>query len=202
MRVDKVAGLEQIKAEIEDLTASPLYEYRTANHYRPVPGEGDPDAKILFIGEAPGEKEAQSGRPFVGRAGKDLNALLEKNGLNRQDVFITNIVKDRPPANRAPSRAEVKLYTPFLVRQIRIIQPKLIATLGRFSMAFAISFFDLPAKGKKIGEVHGNEFAAKSSFGQLTVFPLYHPAAVFYNRKLESQLEADFSKLISLAKGS
>ena len=201
MRVDKAAKLDQIKAELEALTESPLYDYRTANQYHVVPGEGSPDAKILFIGEAPGEKEAQTGRPFVGRAGKDLDALLERNGLMRQEVFITNIVKDRPPANRAPSRVEIKLYTPFLVRQIEIIQPRIIATLGRFSMAFALSHFALPGKGQRIGDIHGEAFRAEAAFGPLTVFPLYHPAAVFYNRKLEPELEADFAELVALARG-
>lgn len=197
--VNKAAALEQIELEIQDLTESPLYEYRVTNGYLAVPGEGDPDAKILFIGEAPGEKEALSGRPFVGRAGKDLDALLEKNSLRREDVFITNIVKDRPPANRAPSRAEIRLYTPFLVRQIDIIQPKVIATLGRFSMAFIMSHFALPDKDKSIGELHGKGFTAPASFGEVVVFPLYHPAAVFYNRKLEPELDHDFACLVNLA---
>lgn len=196
----KETALEQIALKIEVLSESPLYEYRVTNNYLSVPGEGDPDAKILFIGEAPGEKEALSGRPFVGRAGKSLDALLEKNGLRRRDVFITNIVKDRPPANRAPSKAEIKLYAPFLIQQINIIQPKIIATLGRFSMAFALSHFDLPSKGKSIGDLHGKALTSQTSFGPVMIFPLYHPAAVFYNRKLEPVLDNDFSHLIELAR--
>jgi DNA polymerase len=197
--VTKETALKQIALEIENLSESPLYEYRVTNDYLAVPGEGDPDAKILFIGEAPGEKEAISGRPFVGRAGKSLDALLEKNGLRRKDVFITNIVKDRPPANRAPSKAEIKLYAPFLIQQINILQPKLIATLGRFSMTFALSHFDLPSKGKSIGDLHGVALKAQANFGEVTIFPLYHPAAVFYNRKLEPLLDKDFSRLIELS---
>lgn len=196
----KEIALQQIALEIQDLTESPLYEYRVTNDYLAVPGEGDPDAKILFIGEAPGEKEAISGRPFVGRAGKSLDVLLEKNGLRRKDVFITNIVKDRPPANRAPSRAEIKLYAPFLIQQINIIQPKVIATLGRFSMAFALSHFDHPSKGKRIGDLHGEALTAQAPFGPVKIFPLYHPAAVFYNRKLEPALDSDFSHLVELAR--
>ena len=194
----KETELKQIAQEIQDLTVSPLYQYRVTNEYHSVPGEGDPDAKILFIGEAPGEKEALTGRPFVGRAGKSLDELLEKNALHREDVFITNIVKDRPPANRAPTKVEIKLYTPFLIRQISIIKPKIIATLGRYSMAFALSQYNLPRKGMSIGDLHGKAIPAQGPFGSVTIFPLYHPAAVFYNRKLEPLLDQDFSRLIGM----
>jgi DNA polymerase len=196
--VDKPRELESIEKELNNLTISPLYAYRVENGFHPVPGEGNPNAKILFIGEAPGKFEAQSGRPFVGRAGKDLDSLLQANGLDREDVFITNIVKDRPPDNRAPTRAEIKLYAPFLIRQIEIIQPRIIATLGRFSMEFILRHFDLPEKREKIGALHGTPLEVVSSFGPLIVFPLYHPAAIFYNRKLEPKLAEDFRKLVSL----
>ena len=196
--LDKSRELENIEKVLKQLTSSPLYAYRVENGFHSVPGEGNPDAKILFIGEAPGKNEAESGRPFVGRAGKDLDSLLQANGLNRDDVFITNIVKDRPPANRAPTRAEIKLYAPFLIRQIEIIQPKIIATLGRFSMEFILSHFDLPEKREKIGALHGRPMEVVASFGPLIVFPLYHPAAIFYNRKLEPELAEDFRKLVAL----
>lgn len=196
--MDKPRELESIEKELNNLTISPLYAYRVENGFHPVPGEGNPNAKILFIGEAPGKFEAQSGRPFVGRAGKDLDSLLQANGLDREDVFITNIVKDRPPDNRAPTRAEIKLYAPFLIRQIEIIQPRIIATLGRFSMEFILRHFDLPEKREKIGALHGTPLEVVSSFGPLIVFPLYHPAAIFYNRKLEPKLAEDFRKLVSL----
>lgn len=190
--------LEIIEQELINLTLSPLYTYRIENRFLSVPGEGNPNAKILFIGEAPGKNEAESGRPFVGRAGKDLESLLNSNGLERKDVFITNIVKDRPPANRAPTRSEIELYAPFLIRQIEIIQPKIIATLGRFSMDFILTHFNLPDKGKKIGSLHGIPLKANSSFGQVIIFPLYHPAAVFYNRQLAPELAKDFEKLVAL----
>lgn len=196
--MNKIQALSQIVTEVNDLTDSPLYSYRKENGYYPVPGEGDPKAGLLFIGEAPGKLEAETGRPFVGRAGKDLDALLEANGLERKEVFITNIVKDRPPGNRAPTKAEIKLYAPFLIRQIEIIQPKVIATLGRCSMEFMLTHFDLPEKHEKIGALHGQPLSAFLSYGNVILFPLYHPAAIFYNRKLEPELAADFTKLVSL----
>ena len=198
MSMNNQEALAQIGEEITNLTASPLHAYRVENGYFPVPGEGDPEADILFIGEAPGKNEAQTGRPFVGRAGSDLDALLQANGLERQDVFITNIVKDRPPGNRAPTKAEIALYAPYLIRQIEIIQPKVIATLGRFSMAFILRHFDLPEQSETIGTLHGRAIQATTSFGEVILFPLYHPAAIFYNRKLEPELAADFAKLVSL----
>lgn len=196
--MDKATELKTIKRELVNLTQSPLYTYRIENGFQPVPGEGNPDAKILFIGEAPGKYEAQSGRPFVGRAGKDLDTLLQINGLERKDVFITNIVKDRPPGNRAPTRAEISLYAPFLIRQIEIIQPKIIATLGRFSMEFILTHFDLPERRERIGTLHGKPLKVTTSTEQVILFPLYHPAAVFYNRKLEPELAEDFKRLVAL----
>jgi len=196
--VIKAIELEKIEKELSNLTHSPLYAYRVENDFHPVPGEGNPDAKIMFVGEAPGKNEAQSGRPFVGRAGRDVDLLLQNNGLERTEVFITNIVKDRPPANRAPSREEINLYAPFLIRQIGVIQPKIIATLGRFSMEFILTHFNLPEKREKIGALHGTPLIVSTSFGQVTIFPLYHPAAVFYNRKLEHALAEDFKKMVAM----
>lgn len=198
LSVTKEIALAQIAEEVNCLASSPLYAYRIENGYHAVPGEGDPDADILFIGEAPGKTEAETGSPFVGRAGRDLDALLQANGLERKEVFITNIVKDRPPANRAPSKAEIALYAPFLIRQIEIIQPKVIATLGRFSMTFILQHFDLPEKQQAIGELHGQALKASLANRDILIFPLYHPAAIFYNRKLEPELSADFQKLVAL----
>ena len=131
---DRAAQLQAIAEELLCLEASPLYAYREEKGYLPVIGEGAPDAEIMFIGEAPGAQEAKSGRPFVGNAGRVLDTLLESIGLERANVYITNIVKDRPPQNRDPHVGEIELYRPFLLRQIDIIQPRVIATLGRFAM--------------------------------------------------------------------
>jgi uracil-DNA glycosylase len=194
----KAQRLAVIAKQIKNLTQSPLYSYRKENSYHAVPGEGNPNAELMFIGEAPGAQEATSGRPFVGRAGQYLDSLLEENGLKRKEVFITNIVKDRPPGNRDPSKLEIQLYTPFLIQQIDIIQPKVIATLGRFSMDFMIQQYHLSGNGEKIGQLHGKLLSGQANFGKINVFPLYHPAAVFYNRKLEPFMQEDFHRLVGL----
>src|SRR3989337_2153314 len=129
-------ALKKIKDEVVNLVASPLYAERVRNKYFPVIGEGNHLAEIMFIGEAPGENEAKSGRPFCGRAGKVLDTLLQSIGIDRKDVYVTNIVKDRPPENRDPLPDEIELYAPFLDRQIAAIKPAGIATLGRFSMQY------------------------------------------------------------------
>src|SRR5690606_35954044 len=121
--------LAALGEEVHNLTTSPLYAFRQTHNYKPVIGEGRADAAIMFIGEAPGESEAKSGRPFVGASGRVLDELLASIGLDRSEVYITNVVKDRPPENRDPSPQEIALYTPFLIRQIDIIQPRVIVTL-------------------------------------------------------------------------
>ncbi len=196
--MNKAKQLAAIADQIRNLTKSPLYTFRLENDYLSVPGEGNPDARLMFIGEAPGAQEAKSGKPFIGRAGQYLDTLLEENGLKRKEVFITNIVKDRPPGNRDPSKQEIQLYAPFLIEQIDIIQPKVIATLGQFSMDFMIHQYHLPCKGEKISQLHGKLLKGQADYGQINVFPLYHPAAVFYNRKLEPILVEDFRRLAGL----
>lgn len=186
--------LDQIAAAVEQLTESPLYEYRTENNYLPVIGDGDIESKIMFVGEAPGEKEAQQGKPFVGAAGKVLSELLASIGLKREGVYITNIVKDRPPKNRDPRKDEIELYAPFLARQIEIIQPRVIVPLGRFSMEFILEQFGVNG-GQKISEVHGTVIEAEAGFGPVAIVPLYHPAASFYNRSLKETLGEDVKVL-------
>ena len=193
--MDKREALNEIEEEVWNLTESPLYSYRRENGYQPVIGEGDPDANILFVGEAPGAQEAKSGRPFVGSAGKILDRLLDSVGLKRENVYITNVVKDRPPDNRDPTAEEIRLYAPFLRQQIKIVRPSVIATLGRFAMDFFLREFDLPQQGRRIGSLHGQVLEAEAAYGDVAVVPLYHPAAAFYNRGLESVLEEDFRVL-------
>ena len=172
--VDKQAELAKLAAAVDNLTDSPLYAYRQANHYRAVVGEGDPEASLMFIGEAPGEWEARQGRPFVGASGKVLDELLSHIGLRRQDVYITNVVKDRPPDNRNPRASEIRLYAPFLAQQIDIIQPRVVAPLGRFALAFVLKHLALPTKGQTISRLHGQSLAAEMDYGRVTVAPLYH----------------------------
>ena len=174
--------LKNIRDEVVALTGSPLYQYRTENKYYPVIGEGSHTAKIMFIGEAPGKNEAKTGRPFCGSAGKILDDLLAGVGINRPDVYVTNIVKDRPPFNRDPSPEEIAAYGPFLDRQIEIIQPQVIATLGRYSMKYIVEKFGLIHALRSISELHGKEFMAETSYGKVYIIPLYHPAAAIYDR--------------------
>jgi uracil-DNA glycosylase len=191
----KKSRMAQIKEEVENLTTSPLYPYRLKNNYHPVIGAGNTNADLMFIGEAPGEKEALIGNPFVGRAGQVLDELLISINLNRSKVYITNIVKDRPPGNRDPNSAEIELYAPFLIEQINIIHPKTIITLGRFAMNFILKQFSLSEYGCSIGELHGQVLQAETKLGEIMVVPMYHPAARFYNRGLEETQYQDFSKL-------
>jgi len=177
-REEKTTALDQVA---EELRARPLYE--GANF---VPGEGNPDADILFVGEAPGKKEDELQRPFVGAAGKFLNEMLESIGLEREDVFITNIVKQRPPDNRDPLPDEISAHWPLLEKQIAIIDPKIIVMLGRHSMSRL-----LPDVGT-ISKIHGQPFRRKDGRVYL---PLYHPAAALYNGGLRQTLLDDFAKI-------
>ncbi len=192
---DRTEQLRQIKEEIVKLTESPLYEYRQQNGYFPVIGQGSHYADIMFIGEAPGANEAKTGQPFCGASGRVLDELLAAIGVQREDVYITNVVKDRPPDNRDPRSAEIKLYSPFLVRQINIIQPKVIATLGRFSMTFILKLFDMPEQKEKISQLHGKVLTAQAEYGAINVVPLFHPAVVLYSPLQRTILEEDFARL-------
>lgn len=184
--------LKEIRDEVFDLKTSPLYEDRIKNKTFPVLGEGSHFAKIMFIGEAPGKNEAATGRPFVGAAGKILAELMESIGLKREDAYITNIVKDRPPQNRDPLPEEIECYGPFLDRQIDIIQPEVIVTLGRFSMNYVMRKFDLEFDIEPISKAHGKVYTAKAAYGPIHIVPLYHPAATIYNQSLKQTIRDDF----------
>ncbi len=192
--------LKKIKDNVIDLKKSPLYKERITNKVFPVIGEGSHFSEIMFIGEAPGKKEAASGRPFVGASGKVLGELLESVGIKREDVYITNIVKDRPPQNRDPLPGEIEIYGPFLDRQIDIIQPKVIATLGRFSMVYIMNKFGLTKEVEPIGKAHGKAYEAKASYGLVRIIPLYHPATSLYNGSMRATLKKDFQILKDYAK--
>ncbi len=146
-------------------------------------GKGSCDAKIFFIGEAPGEKEDLEGIPFVGRAGNELNKQLEKIGLKLENCYIANILKYRPPKNRNPSVEEIKNHTPYLVKQIEIIKPKIIVTLGNYSTKFILADFD-PKKMNKIEGIsilRGKPIEMKFNNLNFILVPIYHPAAIFYS---------------------
>lgn len=195
---EKFDEMKKIRDEIFNLKKSPLYKDRIEGKYFPVIGEGSHDSQIMFIGEAPGKNEALTGKPFCGASGRILDELLNHIKVNRGDVYITNIVKDRPPQNRDPKPDEIKLYSPFLDRQIEIIKPKVIATLGRFSMEYIMKKFGLEEELGIISEMHGKSFEAETSSGtKLHIIPLYHPAVAVYNRNQLPDLKKDFEILKS-----
>jgi len=179
----KVGRLSVIHTEIYQCKRCALHSGRT----RTVPGAGDPNAEILFIGEAPGEQEDKQGLPFVGRSGQYLDQLLAGIGLSRDDVFIANVVKCRPANNRDPLSDEIEACNPYLRQQIEIIDPLVIATLGRFSMNM---FFP----NEKISRIHGQpQFGARRAY-----YPFFHPAAALRNPSLKQDMEADFARLLDL----
>ena len=176
--------LEEISVEVSTCTLCELHHSRNVA----VPGEGPENSEIMFIGEGPGFHENEQGRPFVGAAGKFLEELLTKIDLSREQVFITNVVKCRPPGNRDPQPEEVETCTKtYLDRQIQAINPKVFVTLGRFSMNLLIP-------NTKISNVHGQSYKIK---GRLVV-PMYHPAAALHQGSLRSVIEEDFKKLPQL----
>ncbi len=168
------------------------------NSKNPVPGEGSLNAKIMFIGEAPGAREDEEGRPFVGAAGKLLTSLLENIGLKRENVFITNVVKCRPPHNRDPLDDEINACLPYLIRQINIIKPKIIVTLGRISTKTIFQLGNLVFKS--MSKDRGVVREAKIGEVNVKILPTYHPAAALYNPKLKSKIESDFKALAKILK--
>lgn len=191
----KYEALKIIHDELISFTISPLYTYRTENNFFPVIGEGNHNAHIMVIGEAPGKKEALTGKPFCGASGKFLDELCAHIGLNRKDVYVTNIVKDRPEDNRDPSQEEIDLYGQFLDRQLEIIQPKVIATLGRFSMVYIMEKLGLSGEMQPISALHGKVLHGKLPYGNVALVSLYHPAVALYNGSMRDVLKKDFESL-------
>ncbi len=211
---EKQRRSEAMKIIYDELVAlkGPLAEERRTNKVFPVIGEGSLVAKLMFIGEAPGKKEAATGKPFCGASGKFLSELLASIGVAREDVYITNIVKDRPTDNRDPSPEEIAEYGPFLDKQLEIIRPKGIITLGRFSMQYIMNKLGLELELGAISKLHGKVFYAKVAWddrgdkvasdkkaascdehlGEVAVIPLYHPAAALYNGGMRGTLAEDF----------
>ena len=174
----KTDALHNLKHEMEEDKSLPLLESNL------VFGEGNPDTDVLFIGEAPGYHENMQGRPFVGQAGKLLDAMILGLGWKREDIYITNIVKRRPPENRDPLPEEIAAYSPYLMKQLEIINPKIIAPLGRFSMNFFLP-------DAKISLAQGKIFWWKDRL----LMPLYHPAAALRATAVKDALKVSFAKL-------
>lgn len=177
--------LAQLRQEILDSNICPDLK---AQATQLVFGFGNPRAKIVFIGEAPGKSEDLEGKPFIGAAGKFLNTMLEQAGMQREDVYITNIVKYRPPNNRDPLPKEKAAFLPYLLREIEIINPAVVITLGRHSMEYF-----LPSA--KISEVHGEPHPIKTGDKDMLLIPLFHPAAALFNGGLRQTLIDDFLKV-------
>jgi DNA polymerase len=184
MSVTNSQKLKYIASLVAKCQKCPLY--KTAHH--PVPGDGSPEAKIIFIGEAPGAEEDEQGLPFVGNSGKLLDKLLNTIQVNRSDVFICNILKHRPPGNRDPLPEEIKVCTPYLKAQLEIIKPKVIITLGRFSMNY---FFP----EESISRVHGQIRKLNWQGIDLIIIPVYHPSAGLRNGEMLTALRSDFLKI-------
>ena len=182
---ERQAQLDAIAAEVNVCVKCPLHKART----KAVPGSGPVTAPIMFIGEGPGFHEDQQGLPFVGASGKYLDDLLQGIGLNRTEVYITNVVKCRPPGNRDPRPDEIDTCADYLDRQIALINPKIIITLGRFSMA---KWFP----NAQISKIHGQP----KKIGGRVYLPMYHPAAALRNPKLLAEVEADFKKIPDILK--
>lgn len=179
--MDKKVALKKLKAEMEADKSLPLRSGAT----QLVFGEGNPDSEIYFLGEAPGYWEDQKGRPFVGQAGKLLDELIQSLGLKREDVYISNVVRFRPPENRDPSPEEIAAFAPYVDKEIEIINPKIFVTLGRFSMGKFLP-------GAKISQVHGKIRQVQWKGKDIVVVPMYHPAAALRAGEIMKQLKEDF----------
>ena len=190
---DRVAALEAYhRDQVTVCTRCPLSEGRT----QVVVGDGALDAELMFVGEAPGYHEDRQGIPFVGQSGKLLTTLLEGIGLRREDVFIANVLKCRPPGNRDPAPAEIRECEPHLFRQISLIRPRMVCTLGNFATKL------LSGRPDGISRVHGHELPIEVAGHRLLLYPLFHPAAALYTRAMLSTLEEDFARIPGLLGGA
>ena len=190
--MDKATLFAKLIAEVDECKGCSLCD-GVKNR---VNGEGNLDSRVVFVGEAPGRKEDESGRPFVGSAGKLLDRLLAGAGLSRGSVFISNVVRCRPPGNRRPKRGEVQACSCHIEKLLSIIKPRVIAPMGNSSLEYIFDKYELG--DSVIGDVHGRSRRVEAPWGEVVVFPLYHPAAAIYNRKLLSELENDMKALSAL----
>jgi len=185
--------LKTIRDEVLKCTKCPLHKSRTW----PVVGKGNHQADIVLVGEAPGFYEDQCGHPFRGKAGKVLDELLEQANLTREEIYICNVLKCRPPNNRNPLPEEIAECSPYLVRQLEIIQPKTIGCLGNFATHFVMDLFGLSDQCSGMTKIHGTVFSATKEGQSTKIIPLYHPASATYNPNMIDTLKEDFQKLKS-----
>lgn len=179
--------LKEIKYQVLDCKKCPLYKTRVY----PVIGEGSHQADIMLIGEAPGFNESKTGRPFCGAAGKILDELLESAGIKRKDIYITNILKCRPPKNRDPQEEEIKACSPYLEKQIQLINPKTICPLGNYASQYILKKYGLEDEIQGISKMHGRIFEKEKR-----IIPLYHPAVALYNANMKEVLKKDIKKIL------
>jgi len=177
--------------EVQQCRKCPLYETRT----KAVFGSGNADAELVFVGEAPGAEEDRQGLPFVGRAGQLLNQLLEEIGMNREDVFIANVLKSRPPGNRDPQPEEIAACEPYLWEQVRLIEPKVVCTLGNFATKLLSGSQTGITRVRGVPQVH--RLGGRAVF----LLPLFHPAAALRTPAIKEQLRADFATIPALLAG-
>jgi len=187
--MSKEEDIKKLMLSVENCRKCDLWKTRK----KPVFGEGSIDTDIFFVGEAPGYNEDLQGRPFVGKAGKILDELLESIGLRRSDIYIANILKCRPPNNRNPLKTEIDACTEHLDKQMELIQPKIIVPLGNFACSYIFEKFGL--KYDKISNVHGKIFQINTIFGNVKIIPMYHPAVATYNPNTKNTLLADFKTI-------
>ncbi len=187
-------SIEEIAKMIRSCKKCELWKFK--KNY--VPGDGNPKARIVFVGEAPGREEDLQGKPFVGRAGRYLNDVFKKVGIDRCKVYITNVLKCRPPMNRDPKPEEISSCKPYLLEQLEVIKPDVIVCLGRFSAEVILKEFGFNFRG--IGRDRGRVFEVERWGKAVKIVPTYHPAAVLRNKSLESAFEEDLSKIVILTK--
>ncbi len=202
----KAIAIQKVKDEILALK-TPLADERRLNKTYPVIGEGNLNSKIMFVGEAPGKKESLTGKPFCGASGKFLDVLLNSIGLDRTTVYVTNLVNDRPTDNRDPFPEEIAIYGKFLEKQIEIIQPRAIVTLGRLSMKYIFEYAGISGELLPISKIHGKVFKGKirkemikgkAGYAEVKIIAMYHPAVALYKGSNRRVLLDDFHNIKSL----
>jgi len=195
VRAEKETALKAIRSDLIAATDSPLYPLRQENRFFPVLGDGDVDATLLFISEAPGINEAKQGRPFFGQSGAVLNEMLATIGLTREQVFVTNFILDYLGEKREPKPAELAYYAPFVERIFEVIRPAVIVAMGGTAMRALLKRFDQPEAGDKISTIHGKLLPVTAPWGPIHIVPTYHPASVLYSASWKAWLREDFQKL-------
>lgn len=191
MKKEKYQKLKKIKQSVIKCRKCQLY----LKAKYPVIGQGSHDAKILFVGEAPGRNEDETGIPFCGVAGQILDELLINIGIRRKNVYICNIIKHRPPGNRDPRPEEIEACKNYIIKQIDIINPRIICGLGRFSTYFLMQQYGLEKNIQSISKIHGKIFSAGAEHGQIIILPLFHPAVATYNINMKKVLQKDIQIL-------